>query len=100
MAYLNLEIQEQNATLTRGWGKPTTRAMNHAAARVYLDNAATTPLRPEARAAMLAALEDFGNPSSVHAEGQRARALLDDARRSMGDALGVRAEPVVVTSGG
>ena len=48
-------------------------------ARVYLDWNATTPLRPEARAAMLAAYDLVGNPSSVHAEGREARRHLTDA---------------------
>jgi cysteine desulfurase len=68
--------------------------------RVYLDHAATSPLRPAAREAMAEAMEVYGNPSSVHGEGQKARALLDDSRRAIGDRLGVRAERVVFTSGG
>jgi cysteine desulfurase len=68
--------------------------------RVYLDYAATTPLRPQARTAMLEALDVFGNPSSVHQHGQAARYLLDDARRRVADALSVRAERVVFCSGG
>ena len=49
---------------------------------VYLDHAATTPVRPEVRAAMAPFLtsDEFGNPSSAHRAGQRARAALDDAR--------------------
>lgn len=68
-------------------------------ARTYLDHNATTPLRPEARAAVVAALDVFGNASSVHAEGRRARALIDDAREAV--AALVNAEPgeVVFTSG-
>ena len=68
--------------------------------RIYLDYAATAPLRPAARAAMLEALERTGNPSSVHQHGQAARHALDSARRHMADNLGVRAERVVFTSGG
>lgn len=70
------------------------------AERVYLDYAATAPLRPEARTAVLNALETFGNPSSVHAEGQAARFLLDSSRRDIADVLAVRAERIVFTSGG
>lgn len=66
---------------------------------IYLDYAATTPLRPAAKSAMVTALEAFGNPSSVHRAGQLARRVVDDARRSIADALGVRAERVVFTSG-
>jgi cysteine desulfurase len=68
--------------------------------RVYLDHAATSPLRPAAQKAMREAWDIFGNPSSVHREGQAARALLDKARRSVGEILAVRAERVVFTSGG
>jgi cysteine desulfurase len=68
--------------------------------RVYLDWNATTPLRREAREAMAAAMEIVGNPSSVHAEGRRARGLMEDARVAI--AAGVGAEPgnVIFTSGG
>jgi cysteine desulfurase len=68
--------------------------------RVYLDHNATTPLRPAARTAMLAALECPGNASSVHAEGRKARALIDEARDAVAASLGVRANMVVFTSGG
>ena len=53
-------------------------------AMVYLDANATEPLRPEARAAMLAALDVTGNPSSVHAAGRAARRILEDAREIAG----------------
>ncbi|MFZ2586710.1 MAG: cysteine desulfurase family protein [Alphaproteobacteria bacterium] len=68
--------------------------------RVYLDNAATTPVRPEVKAAMVGALDVFGNPSSVHGEGQAARMAVDGARKAVGELIGVRAERVVLTSGG
>lgn len=67
--------------------------------RAYLDCNATEPLRPEARAAFVAALEACGNPSSVHAEGRRARALVETARASVGRLVGARAADVVFTSG-
>ena len=68
---------------------------------VYLDYNATTPLDPEVREAMLPFLrEDFGNPSSIHHVGRRARAALDDARDRMGTLLSCRASEVVFTSGG
>lgn len=69
------------------------------AARVYLDHNATTPLRPQAREAMLAALETLGNPSSVHAEGRAARALVEQARSEIAAGLGTKARNVVFTSG-
>src|SRR5882757_371646 len=68
--------------------------------RVYLDWNATTPLRPEARAAMAQAWDMSGNPSSVHAEGRRARRLVEDARAIVAGAVGGQPQNVVFTSGG
>ncbi len=68
--------------------------------RSYLDHNATSPLRPAARAAVLAAMEAGGNASSVHAEGRAARAVIDDARQAVATGLGVRPDMVVFTSGG
>ena len=68
--------------------------------RVYLDWNATTPLRPEARAAMAAAWDLGGNPSSIHAEGRRARRLIEEARAEVASAVGALARNVVFTSGG
>lgn len=68
------------------------------APRVYLDWNATTPLRPEARAAMLAAMDVFGNPSSVHAEGRAARALVERARAQVAQALGAQAADIIFVS--
>ena len=67
--------------------------------RVYLDWNATAPLRPEARAAMVAAMEVMGNPSSVHAEGRAARALVEQARAQVAAAVGCKPAEVVFTSG-
>ena len=67
--------------------------------RLYLDWNATTPLRPEARAAMVAAMDLLGNPSSVHAEGRAAKALLEKARGQIAAALGADGADVVFTSG-
>ncbi|MCZ8079604.1 MAG: aminotransferase class V-fold PLP-dependent enzyme [Rhodobacteraceae bacterium] len=67
--------------------------------RVYLDWNATTPLRPEARAAMIAAMDVVGNPSSVHAEGRAARALVERARAQVAAAVGCKPAEVVFTSG-
>ncbi|MBN9000584.1 MAG: aminotransferase class V-fold PLP-dependent enzyme, partial [Rhizobiales bacterium] len=67
--------------------------------RVYLDWNATTPLRPEARDAVMAALDVYGNPSSVHGEGRRARRILQDARAAIAASLGAEPETVVFTSG-
>ena len=67
---------------------------------VYLDANASEPLRPEAKAAMAAAFEVTGNPSSVHAAGRAARRLLEDARERIATRFGVRDQDVVFTSGG
>ncbi len=68
-------------------------------ARTYLDHNATAPLRPEAKAAMIAALECSGNPSSVHAEGRRARAIVETAREQVAALVGAKPSEVVFTSG-
>ncbi|TCO72363.1 cysteine desulfurase family protein [Rhodovulum euryhalinum] len=67
--------------------------------RVYLDWNATAPLRPEARAAMIAAMDVVGNPSSVHAEGRAARAIVERARAQVAAALGAEGAEIVFTSG-
>lgn len=68
---------------------------------VYLDHAATTPLRREALEAMLPYLtEHFGNPSSPHGWGRRARAALDEAHERVAAALGASPREIVLTSGG
>jgi cysteine desulfurase len=68
---------------------------------IYLDHAATTPLRREALDAMLPLLtEEYGNPSSVHGAGRRARAALDDARERVATALNAEPREIVFTSGG
>ncbi|MEW6486405.1 MAG: cysteine desulfurase family protein [Thermodesulfobacteriota bacterium] len=68
--------------------------------RAYLDWNASAPLRPEARGALLAALDRFGNPSSPHREGREARDLLEAAREEVAAFLGCEAGEVVFTSGG
>ena len=67
--------------------------------RLYLDWNATAPLRPEAKAAMIAAMDVVGNPSSVHAEGRAAKALLEKSRAKIAAALGADGADVVFTSG-
>src|SRR2546426_11919699 len=70
----------------------------------YLDNAATTPVRPEVLEAMLPYLgkDAFGNPSSAHRFGRAARAGIEEAKRTIAEALGGGVEPgqVIFTSGG
>ncbi|MDC1399246.1 aminotransferase class V-fold PLP-dependent enzyme [Yoonia sp.] len=67
--------------------------------RVYLDHNATTPLRVEARDAMLAAMDVVGNPSSVHAEGRLAKGIIETARTQVAEAVGASNADVVFTSG-
>ncbi len=67
--------------------------------RIYLDHNATAPLRPESRAAMIAALDVVGNPSSVHAEGRAAKKLVEHARDEVAAALGCLPQEVIFTSG-
>ena len=69
------------------------------AIRTYLDWNATTPLRAEARAAMITAMDIVGNPSSVHGEGRAAKALVERARGQVAAALGAEGADIVFTSG-
>ena len=68
--------------------------------RSYLDYNATAPLRPEVREAVVDALGETGNPSSVHAEGRGARAAVEAARGQVAALVGAQAEDVIFTSGG
>lgn len=69
--------------------------------RIYLDHAATTPVRPEVLEAMLPFYRSGGyNPSSVHTEGRAARAALDDARQRIARILGAKAKEIVFTGSG
>ena len=72
--------------------------MTHSKARIFLDHAATTAVLPEARAALQRGYEYWANPSSPHAEGRRARSLLEEARSSLAELLGWRHD-VIFTSG-
>jgi cysteine desulfurase len=67
---------------------------------VYLDHAATTPILPEAAAAMTARLGSVGNPNSLHASGRAARRVVEESRETVARALGCRPSEVVFTSGG
>ena len=75
------------------------RAAPQAAGRIYLDYNATAPLRPEAKAAMIAALDVAGNPSSVHSEGRKARGVIEAARESVARLVSGKPSEVVFTSG-
>ena len=67
--------------------------------RAYLDHNASAPLLPEARAAMIAALDLTANPSSVHHEGREARRIVEAARRDVAALCNAKPEHVVFTSG-
>src|ERR1700749_2645266 len=67
---------------------------------VYLDHAATTPMRPEAIAAMTDELARLGNPSSLHAAGRRARRVVEESREQLAEVFGARPSEVIFTSGG
>ena len=69
-------------------------------APVYLDNAATTALLPEALEAMTACYLQPGNASSLHGSGRRARRHLEEARETVAAALGARPSEVIFTAGG
>ena len=68
--------------------------------RCYLDHNATSPLRPEARAAMIAAFDCAGNPSSIHGEGRAARQIIENARETVAALFEVEPAAVYFTSGG
>ena len=67
--------------------------------RTYLDHNATSPLRPEVREQMVAALDCSGNPSSVHTEGRAARALVEEAREKVAALVDASASEIIFTSG-
>jgi cysteine desulfurase len=67
---------------------------------VYLDNAATAPMLPEAIAAMTEELACLGNPSSLHNAGRRARRVVEESREQIAEAFGARPSEVIFTSGG
>ena len=75
--------------------------MNQPKNRIYADNAATTPVSQEVINAMMPCFTDFwGNPSSLHEDGQKAKAVVDDARKKIADALGCLPEEIYFTSCG
>jgi cysteine desulfurase len=67
---------------------------------VYLDHAATTPMRPAAIEAMTAELAHLGNPSSLHAAGRRARRVVEESREQLAEVFGARPSEIIFTSGG
>jgi len=85
---------ETRGTTSGGKARPPTR-------RVYMDNNATTPVRPEVVEAMLPFLgEEHGNPSSIHDTGKRAKQAVSDARRKVARLLHTRPKRIVFTGGG
>ncbi len=69
--------------------------------RIYFDNAATTPLAPEVIQVMTEAMTDFfGNPSSIHAEGRKVRAKIEESRKKVAQAIGASIGEIFFTSGG
>jgi cysteine desulfurase len=69
-------------------------------ADLYIDAASATPLLPEARDAVIAALDVYGDPLSIHTPGRATRALLDGAREQVAEAIGAQSDEIVFTSGG
>src|ERR1700734_1093590 len=67
---------------------------------VYLDHAATTPMLPEALAAMTEELGQLGNPSSLHNAGRRARRVVEESREQIAEGFGARPSEGIFTSGG
>jgi len=67
---------------------------------VYFDNAATTSLDPEVKSVLIDVLDTFGNPSSTHAEGRKARALVESARKEIASLVGCTPGEIIFTSGG
>lgn len=67
---------------------------------IYLDHAATAPLHPAAKEAMLEAMEAVGNPSSLHSAGVKVKALLEQSRKAVADCLGCEPQEILFTSGG
>ena len=67
---------------------------------VYLDHAATTPMRPAAIEAMTAELAHLGNPSSLHTAGRRARRIVEESREQLAEVFGARPSEIIFTSGG
>ncbi|MDD2654290.1 MAG: aminotransferase class V-fold PLP-dependent enzyme, partial [Candidatus Omnitrophica bacterium] len=68
--------------------------------QVYMDHNATTPLHPEVKKVMTKALEDFGNPSSLHSFGRHARKLVEDARATVASFIGASPDEIIFMGSG
>jgi cysteine desulfurase len=89
-----------NTERADGRPRPAPEFRPGAGSPVYLDHAATTPMLPEAVAAMTEELAQVGNPSSLHNAGRRARRVVEESREQIAEAYGARPSEVVFTSGG
>src|SRR6266446_1731529 len=87
-----------NLESVSGGRRPADRAAS--GSLVYLDHAATTPVLPEALAALMEELALTGNPSSLHNAGRRARRVVEESREQIAQAFGARPSEVIFTSGG
>jgi cysteine desulfurase len=88
MMGVGLALRGWEACGARIFSKMKVKVRGPLMGRIYLDHNATTPLRDEARAAMIAAMDLAGNPSSVHAEGRAAKAIVERAREQVAAAIG------------
>jgi cysteine desulfurase len=68
--------------------------------RVYLDHAASTPILPTAKKAMMEAMEIFGNPSSIHHDGRVAKNIIENARTEVAKLINASPDEIIFTSGG
>ncbi|MBU1998539.1 MAG: cysteine desulfurase family protein [Candidatus Omnitrophota bacterium] len=68
--------------------------------KIYLDHNATTPLHPEVRRAMIAAMDNFGNPSSLHTFGRQARALVEESRQKIASFIAAKSEEIIFVGSG
>jgi cysteine desulfurase len=109
MAHLDSVSERQQHAARRAAGEsvapgdlpaPAPRSRPEAAGIIYLDHAATTPVLPEALAAMVTELSHTGNPSSLHNAGRRARRVVEESREQIAEVYGARPSEVVFTSGG
>jgi cysteine desulfurase len=94
-----LELEYKDSDHPSGGIMPE-KSHSSAPRRVYIDYNATTPLRPEVKAAMIADLDVYGNASSMHASGRLARARVEEARARVARLIGAQAAEIIFTSGG
>lgn len=67
---------------------------------IYLDNAATAPLSQQTKEYLISILDDYGNPSSIHSEGQKARQVIEESRKSVANFINANPKDIIFTSGG